>query len=187
MKWILFIIISSSILIDYLFWIIEYNGILNANHQFNYKHNIANAEGKELPQFSFNQFLKFYNLNPESWELCTKYNTYVPAKIKYDSYKVSTGFHSSFYETNFIYHPIFFTNIFEYRKYKKWAKKQKEDMKNLQYQKTKNAATQDFCKLVQEDIDTARKNMENALNETETTIIKVLKNEGAEVFNNESI
>jgi len=146
--------------------------------------------GKELPHFTFKQFIHFYNLNPDSWELHTKDDEPIPAKLEEEIYYKNNSYSYGYKKikcTNYICHPIFFTNVFEYRKFYKWLKKKIKKEDNIKNQKKSNEATKKICELVQKDIDDARKNMEKALNETEVTIINVLKNENIGVFNNESI
>ncbi len=152
--------------------IIEYNSLKNDNNYYYIYHSLTYSDFynavKDFPVFTFTQFLKFYNLNPDSWVI------YIDNEIAPLPAKRGKNLHG--YYNSRVYHPIFFTNIFEYFKYKKWAKnKLKETTKKANMEK-QTAATKEFIALVQEDIDTIRSENEKILQETEDTLCKSLTN-----------
>lgn len=66
---------------------------------YNKGYNNWYGEGKNLPIFTFEQFLKFYNLNPEEWEILDEDNDVVlPAR--------NLGKHRN-YSYEYDYQPIF--------------------------------------------------------------------------------
>lgn len=147
----------------------------NALSEYKYKKILIDVS--TLPRFTFSQFLKFYNLNPDSWEFMNKENYFeIPAKVEYKEYKTLIGLNTYTGYKDYYYHPIFFTNMFEYFKYKKWAKdKFKEVTKKANMERQTNA-TKEFVALVQEDIDAIRSENERILQETEDTLCKSLTN-----------
>ena len=176
MGWIIFGIIVGLITIlgFSLPKIVEYNSLKNDNnYHFNYSSytytDFYNAT-KDLPTFTFAQFLKFYNLNSDSWAIYNhnKELAPLPAKRGKDRQGYSYG--------RQVYHPIFFTNIFEYFKYKKWAKKKSKEAIQKENMEKQTAATKEFVALVQEDIDAIRSENEKILQETEDTLCKSLTN-----------
>lgn len=177
MGWIIFgIIFGPSTILGFIIpKIVEYNSLKNDNnYHFNYSPytytDFYNAT-KDLPTFTFAQFLKFYNLNPNSWVICnhSKELAPLPAKRGKDLSNYSCSYSR-------VYHPIFFTNIFEYFKYKKWAKNKLKEVTKKDDIERQTAATKKFVALVQEDIDAIRLENEKILQETEDTLCKSLTN-----------
>lgn len=177
MEWIIFGlgVVISIILGFSIPKITEYNSLKkDNNYHFDYSPytytNFYNAT-KDLPTFTFAQFLKFYNLNPDSWVICnhSKELAPLPAKRGKDLPKYS-------YSYSRVYHPIFFTNIFEYFKYKKWAKNKLKEVTKKENMEKQTTATKEFVALVQEDIDAIRSENERILQETEDTLCKSLTN-----------
>lgn len=155
---------------------IEYNSLKNDNdyHYFYSSFTYSNFYGptKDLPVFTFSQFLKFYNLNSSSWVINSQEKSEIaplPAKRGKDL----PGYSQSHAR---VYHPIFFTNIFEYFKYKKWAKKKLKEATKKENMEKQTTATKEFVALVQEDIDAIRLENEKVLQETEDTLCKSLTN-----------
>lgn len=177
MIYVFFTLFISIVFIDFLVWKLRYNNVMKKEHTYTYTYGSLDIKVDELPRFKFDQFIKFYNLNPESWELWTKYNTYLPAKKSYEDYPVSTGYCTKQYYRTYYYHVIGFPNIIEYRKYYKWAKSKQHKMLLNNQTKAQNAATKKICELVQKDIDAARADLEQALNQTENTLTEVLQRE----------
>lgn len=175
MEWIIFgIIFGLSVILGFSIpKIVEYN-LLKNNDDYHfvyspYTHTDFYNATKDLPTFTFAQFLKFYNLNSDSWVIYNKGLAPLPAKRGKDLSNYSCSYSR-------VYHPIFFTNVFEYFKYKKWAKKKlKEIIKKENMEKQTNA-TKEFVALVQEDIDAIRLENERVLQETEDTLCKSLNN-----------
>lgn len=152
--------------------IVEYNSLKNDNNYHFIYHSFTHSDfynaTKDLPTFTFAQFLKFYNLNSDSWVIYRHDKIApLPAKRGKDLFKS--------YNTR-VYHPIFFTNIFEYFKYKKWAKKKLKEVTKKENMEKQTTATKEFVALVQEDIDAIRSENEKILQETEDTLSKSLTN-----------
>ena len=163
-----------AILIWFIYWGCSYlNVTWDKNYPLYYSSKSIYINGETLPKFSFKQFKKFYNLNPDSWEIFNKDGIF-PCPAKYNSKTYSMG--CGFYGMERHYTPIFFTNIFEYRKYRKWAKKLWKKSYINANNKEINENTKKVIELVQQDIDEVRKNYEKTLSETEDTLAKVLKN-----------
>ena len=178
MEWIIFGfgIILSIILGFSIPKITEYNSLKKDNnyHYFYSSYTYSNFYGptKDLPVFTFSQFLKFYNLNSSSWVINSQEKSEVaplPAKRGKDL----PGYSCSHAR---VYHPIFFTNVFEYFKYKKWAKEKLKEITTKENMEKQTTATKKFVALVQEDIDAIRSENEKILQETEDTLCKSLTN-----------
>jgi hypothetical protein len=117
------------------------------------------GEGKNLPIFTFEQFLKFYNLNPEEWEIFDEDNKIVlPAR--------NLGKHN--YSYNYDYQPIFFTNMFEYKKYRDWAVEKAKELKKIKALEQRNKAEKTILEAVQKDMD--------AIQQTENELTKIINN-----------
>lgn len=119
------------------------------------------GEGKNLPTFTFEQFLKFYDLNPEEWKIFDEDNkmAVLPAR--------NLGEHrycSYIYD----YQPIFFTNMFEYKKYRDWANVKANELKKIKALEKKNKAEKTIFEAVQKDM--------NAIQQTEDELTKIIDN-----------
>lgn len=129
----------------------------------------------KLPKFTFKQFLQFYKLNPKQWEFYNndKHDNYFYLKIRTCPARVEE-IQTKYGGSRYSYYPIFFTNMFEYRKYLKWAKKELKYILDMENNKAQNEATKKIVELVNGDIEQARADMEKALKETEQTLTDVL-------------
>ena len=114
-----------------------------------------------LPKFSFQQFLNFYNLNPDMWLLTDDHDKIVniPCRIEW---RVPNEIKR--YERTFDYYPIFFTNWIELKKYQHWVKQYFKEKEEQKIKEERNQATKEFCELVQKDIDRAYQNLEESIN-----------------------
>ena len=122
-------------------------------------YNTLHGEGKNLPTFTFEQFLKFYNLNPEEWKIVDKQDKItLPAR--------NLGTHGYIYSYN--YQPIFFTNMFEYKKYRDWATEKVNELKKIKALEQRNKAEKTILKAVQKDMD--------AIQQTEDELTKIINN-----------
>ena len=118
------------------------------------------GEVKNLPTFTFEQFLKFYNLNPEEWKIFDIDNKIVlPAR--------NLGRHAG-YSYEYDYQPIFFTNMFEYKKYRDWANIKANELKKIKALEQKNKAEKIILEAVQKDM--------NAIQQTENELTKIINN-----------
>ena len=96
------------------------------------------GEGKNLPTFTFNNFLQFYNLNPKEWQIMdTDGNMVLPAR------KLGK---KVYYSCEYDFQPIFFTNIFEYKKYRDWATEKVNEIKKNKTLEQKNKAEKTILK-----------------------------------------
>ena len=119
------------------------------------------GEGKNLPTFTFEQFLKFYNLNPEEWKIFDEDNEIVlPAR--------NLGKHKD-YSYEYDYQPIFFTNMFEYKKYRDWANVKANELKKIKALEKKNKAEKTILEAVQKD-------MNAVVQQTEDELAKIINN-----------
>ena len=174
MGWIIFgIIFGLTAILGFIIpKIIEYNSLKNDNNYHYIYHSLTHSDFynavKDFPVFTFTQFLKFYNLNPDSW-VFYKDNKIAPLPAK-------RGKNLHGYYNSRVYHPIFFTNIFEYFKYKRWAKNKLKETAKKDNMEKQTTATKEFVALVQEDIDAIRLENEKVLQETEDTLSKSLTN-----------
>jgi len=116
------------------------------------------GEGKNLPAFTFEQFLKFYNLNPDEWKIFDEDN-----KITLPARKL--GRHAG-YSYEYDYQPIFFTNMFEYKKYRDWADTKANELKKIKALEQKNKAEKTILEAVQKDM--------NAIQQTEDELTKII-------------
>ena len=119
------------------------------------------GEGKNLPTFTFEQFLKFYNLNPEEWKIFDTDNKIVlPAR--------NLGKRKTYFRCEYDYQPIFFTNMFEYKKYRDWANIKANEIKKTKDLEQKNKAEKIIFEAVQKDM--------NAIQQTEDELTKIINN-----------
>lgn len=152
--------------------LIQYNEVQKeSNYYFVYNpstHTDFYGAIKNLPAFTFSQFLKFYNLNPKSWVCCRNSKLApLPAKRGQDL--------NGYYNCR-VYHPINFINAFEYRKYRRWAKKQLKNKTIDHDRELRTANTKEFISLIQEDIDVIRQEHEKVIQETENVLCESLNN-----------
>ena len=118
------------------------------------------GKGKDLPTFTFERFLQFYNLNPEEWKILNENNKVVlPAR--------NLGRHAG-YSYEYDYQPIFFTNMFEYKKYRDWANIKADGLKKTKDLEQKNKAEKIIFEAVQKDM--------NAIQQTEDELTKIINN-----------
>ena len=135
---------------------IRYSG--NLHIYYNNAYNNWYGEGKNLPTFTFNNFLQFYNLNPKEWQIMdTAGNVVLPARKV--GQKVYYGFEYDF-------QPIFFTNIFEYKKYRDWAAEKVNEIKKNKILEQKNKAEKTILEAVQKDMD--------SIQQTEDELTKIM-------------
>jgi hypothetical protein len=119
------------------------------------------GKGKNLPTFTFDNFLQFYNLNPEEWKIFDEDNNMVlPAR--------NLGKHKGGYSYAYDYQPIFFTNMFEYKKYRDWANAKANELKKKKAFEQKNKAEKTILEAVQKDM--------NAIQQTEDELTKIINN-----------
>ena len=127
---------------------------------YDFAYNNWYGEGKNLPTFTFEQFLKFYNLNPEEWKIFDEDNKMaLPAR--------NLGKHKD-YSYEYDYQPIFFTNMFEYKKYRDWANIKANELKKIKALEKKNKAEKTILEAVQKDM--------NAIQQTEDELTKIINN-----------
>ena len=119
------------------------------------------GEGKNLPTFTFEQFLKFYNLNPDEWKIFDedKKMAVLPAR--------KLGRHRN-YSYEYDYQPIFFTNMFEYKKYRDWANVKLSESKKTKALEQKKKAEKTIFEAIQKDM--------NAIQQTEDELTKIINN-----------
>lgn len=143
--------------------IIPYFSIKNTNDIhicYNLAYNTWYGEGKNLPTFTFEQFLKFYNLNPDEWKIFDEDDKMVlPAR--------KLGRHAGC-SYRYDYQPIFFTNMFEYKKYRDWISIKANELKKAKALEQKNKAERTILEAVQKDID--------AIQQTEDELTKIINN-----------
>ena len=128
---------------------------------YNKGYNNWYGEGKNLPIFTFKQFLKFYNLNPEEWKIFDEDNkmAVLPAR--------NLGEHR-YCSYTYDYQPIFFTNMFEYKKYRDWAAEKANELKKIKALEKRNEAEKTILGAVQKDMD--------AIQQTEDELTKIINN-----------
>lgn len=119
------------------------------------------GEGKNLPTFTFEQFLKFYNLNPDEWKIFDEDNKMAALPAR------NLGKHRN-YSYEYDYQPIFFTNMFEYKKYRDWANIKANELKKAKALEQKNKAEKTILAAVQKDM--------NAIQQTEDELTKIINN-----------
>ena len=126
------------------------------------------GEGKNLPTFTFEQFLKFYNLNPEEWKIFDEDNKMaLPAR--------NLGKHGN-YSYEYDYQPIFFTNMFEYKKYRDWADIKANELKKIKAFEQKNKAEKTILEAVQKDMNNICKENTDIISQTENDLAANFKN-----------
>ena len=154
----------GAFLITYLIkLIIPYFKIKNSGSLcicYDNAYNNLHGEGKNLPTFTFEQFLKFYNLNPEEWEIFDEDNKIVLPARNLGGHKGYSYYHD--------YQPIFFTNMFEYKKYRDWATEKVNELKKIKALEQRNKAEKIILKAVQKDMD--------AIQQTEDELTKIINN-----------
>ena len=160
----IFLLIGIGVFISFYLMVIyaEYiDYAADTDYTFPYKKRTLRINGPTLPRFTFKQFLRFYNLNSNAWEIYYVNGDWnsLPARLQ-----------------NNQYYPIFFTNAFEYWKYTRWAKKmasQSEGQNNnqKQYENTKK-----IISFIQEDINKIQIDYKNNLSNTENTLTTALEN-----------
>lgn len=135
---------------------------------------------RTLPRFSFDQFLSFYNTNPDGWSLTDKvYNPYTATdyemlrnypvrKIKKEAPIVErTGLCINYVNTTtYENHPIFFETYDDFIKYQEWAKEEIKNLQNAEEMAKRKKATIDFINVIQADIDAAKTNCEREFERT---------------------
>lgn len=168
--WIKRLIFAGCIygIINFFLWYLDYFLCLRGEWEILYKYQTYNLNNpKQLPRFSFNQFLQFYKLNPDQWEFHDEKGGIFdyPARLEINK-------HHCWCE--YLYYPIFFTDMIENKKYKKWAKKESKRIKDIENNKAQDEATRKIIGFVNEDIEEARAEMVKALNETEKTLTDTL-------------
>lgn len=120
----------------------------------------------ELPQFTFNQFLDFYKLNPEHWIIKSDEKCIAKFPIRWEEDKErNKRIYLSFDGPYYKYYGIFFTDSKEYMKYRKWATEEILHQEKETITKMRDYKTKEICDLVQTDIDAIRaehqKHLEN--------------------------
>lgn len=154
----------SAFLITYLIKLIfPYLNVKNdSNIHIYYKDAYNNwySKGKSLPTFTFDNFLQFYNLNPKEWQIMdTDGKVVLPARKV--AQKVYYGF-------DYDFQPIFFTNMFEYKKYRDWAAEKVKEMKKEKNNENRNKAEKAILEAVQKDMD--------SIQQTEDELTKIINN-----------
>jgi hypothetical protein len=154
--------------------VIPYLNIRYSGNLHIYYYNAYNnwyGEGKNLPIFSFEQFIKFYNLNPEEWEIFDKDSEItLPAR--------NLGKHRD-YTYEYDYQPVFFPNMFEYKKYHDWAVEKANELKKVKALEKKNQAERTILEAVQKDM--------NAIQQTEDELAKIISNSNYNYSENHTV
>lgn len=101
----------------------------------------------------FESFKKFYNINPDRWELHDEY-VCCATKIEYDMIWKSENFQF---------------NYLDYQKYKKWLKNKQEYDKKLKHAKS----TAEMIAVVKQDIEKLEKMSDAEINKAKS-IIEIL-------------
>ena len=124
---------------------------------------------KNLPLFSFDQFLKFVNLNPEVWYFLDKSDNdiTVPCRIEKIPNPDYNGYNAQY---KILSNPIFFKTFIDYMRYIHWCKKMIKEKRKFNNNKELRENTESFCKAVQRDIDAAHVELEKAVAATEKLI-----------------
>ena len=143
--------------------IFPYLNIKKDNNIHIYYKNAYNSwygKGKNLPAFTFDNFLQFYNLNPKEWQIIdTDGNVVLPAR------KIGQ---KVYYSYEYDFQPIFFTNMFEYKKYRDWAAEKVKEMKKEKNNENRNKAEKTILEAVQKDMD--------SIQQTEDELTKIINN-----------
>lgn len=162
----------GAFLITYLAKLIyPYFNIKNDNNIHIYYKNAYNnwyGAGKNLPTFTFDNFLQFYNLNPKEWQIMD-----TDGKVVLPGRKLGQ---KAYYGYEYDYQPIFFTNMFECKKYRDWAAQKVNEMKKEKNNENRNKATETILNAVQEDINEIRKENIDIINQTENDLTANFKN-----------
>ncbi len=152
----------GAFLINY-FIIFPYFSIKNNKNICIYYDNAYNncyGEGKNLPKFTFERFLQFYNLNPEKWKIFDRNNKVTLPARNLGGHKGYSYYHD--------YQPIFFTNMFEYKKYRDWAVEKVDELKKMKVLEQKHKAEKTILEAVQKDMD--------AIQQTENELTTIINN-----------
>lgn len=118
------------------------------------------GEGKNLPTFTFDNFLQFYNLNPEEWQIMD-----TDGKVALPARKIDQ---KVYYSYEYDFQPIFFTNMFEYKKYRDWVDIKINELKKTKALEQKHKAEKIILEAVQKDM--------NAIQQTENELTKIINN-----------
>lgn len=165
--WLIFIgsIITLIISIFLLTLYLDYTKIFKVESSYVQYGNtcIRIPNGHKLPKFTFNQFLKFYNLNPESWYL----KGYTDGFLNEQEYYVPV-------KKDGKYHSIYFTNFYNYLRYVSWYENKHKEETVEKETKIRNEATEEFCASIQKDIDKIRVKRNEALITSMTQFNKIL-------------
>ncbi len=138
----------------------KYTTYSYAMHFYHY----TNKKIGEMPKLKFEQFKKFYMLNPESWSLCDN------SVYKNKDPELSFTFD---YE-DWLKYKKFHEHIKEEKEQEKLRKKQEE------LNKKNNEKTVELLKLVQQDIDAARITIQKDLKEAADLIDRITKGQKEE-------
>ena len=162
----------GAFLITYLVKLIyPYFNIKSDNNIHIYYKNAYNnwyGEGKNLPTFTFDNFLQFYNLNPKEWQIMD-----TDGKVVLPGRKIGQ---KAYYGYEYDYQPIFFTNMFECKKYRDWAAEKVNEIKKEKDSENRNKATKTILNAVQEDINKIRKENIDIISQTENDLAANFKN-----------
>ena len=162
----------AVIVADFSIFVFEYRkyrigenitvGYYNPNTLFS--HDLVYINGEELPLFSFKSFLNFYSLNPKGWAFYDKEDQIspCPARVEVTERRITNNYND--FRIN--YKPIFFSTLNDYRKYKKWAKKEYRAIKATANSKRRYEKTEEFIKLIQKDIDNKKEEAKQDLDKT---------------------
>ena len=152
----------SAFLTTYLIKLIyPYLNIKNdSNIHIYYKSAYNNwyGKGKDLPTFTFDNFLQFYNLNPKEWQIMD-----TDGKVVLPARKLGQ---KAYYGYEYDFQPIFFTNMFEYKKYRDWATEKVNEIKKNKTLEQKNKAEKAILEAVQKDMD--------SIQQTEDELTKII-------------
>lgn len=149
----------------------KYVKYYNPNALFDY--DIRTINCKEIPLFSFNSFLNFYNLNPEQWIYYTK-DEIMPYPTRKEVIIRKFG---NCEDVRNEYYPIFFSTLNDYRKYKKWAEAEFKSMEENKNSKRRYENTEELIKLIQKDIDKKREEAKQDLSKAKELIEGCVNND----------
>jgi hypothetical protein len=155
---------------DYLWWKADNK----CSIRYTDKYDKVEISTKNLPLFTFKQFLQFVNVNPEAWYFLDKSNDdeiVAPChidRINNPNCKVWNGRLLNPMIT--VANPIFFKSFFDWCKYVHWCKKMMKEKEEYNNNQEKKENIERFCAAMQRDIDAARVELEKAVAATERTI-----------------
>lgn len=141
--------------------ILPYLNIIKDNNIHIYYKDAYNnwyGEGKNLPTFTFDNFLQFYNLNPKEWQIMD-----TDGKVVLPARKLGQ---KAYYGYEYDFQPIFFTNMFEYKKYRDWAAEKVKKIKKEKNNENRNKAEKTILEAVQKDM--------NSIQQTEDELTKII-------------